>query len=125
LRQILLTLADPIVNRIPRRRGKKLPIACVFAVDDQLSRATIAQGKSRCVGIDACTAAIANRQPNAAITRHVDPIRPLFFSSQSGLGCIDFEVFVFAIKLREANCDCSFNDTDRDSFIAQSDDAQG
>lgn len=46
LRQKLLTLANPIVNRITRCSGEKFPVAGSFTDDKELSRATIAQSEA-------------------------------------------------------------------------------
>ena len=73
LGQILLTLADPIVNRVACRRGE-LPVAHVLAADDELGRAAIAQSKPGRIGLYSRASAIADRQTHSTIARHVDPV---------------------------------------------------
>jgi hypothetical protein len=38
--------------------------------------------------------------------------------------CVDFEVLVFGVEFCQSHCGHSFNDTERDSFVAQRDDTQ-
>src|SRR4029079_14025012 len=72
--EILLTLAHPIVNRIASGDGRELPVAHFLAADNKLSRATVAQRKSGRVGINSSAAAVAHRQTDSTIARHVDAV---------------------------------------------------
>jgi hypothetical protein len=72
--EILLALANPIVNRVAGGDGREFPVAHVFAADDELSRATIAQSKPGRVGINPSAAAIAHRQTDSPVAWHVDPV---------------------------------------------------
>jgi hypothetical protein len=74
LREILLTLANPIVNRIACGDGRELPVAHVLAGSDELSRTAVAQRKPGRVGINSSAAAIAHSQTDSPIARHVDPV---------------------------------------------------
>jgi hypothetical protein len=76
------------------------------------------------VRINSRAAAVANGQPNAAFGRHIDPVKPCSLGGKSCLWRIDLEVLAVSVKLCQTNCYGSFDDAQRDSFVAQSDDAK-
>jgi hypothetical protein len=49
LREIALALGDPTIDRIRRRGCHQIPVAGVFAVDDQFRRTTVAKRETRSV----------------------------------------------------------------------------
>jgi hypothetical protein len=124
LRQVTLAVRDPTIDRIGWRGRHQVPIAGVFAVNDEFGSASVAKRETGSIRIDSCAATFANGQANATVFRNVNPVKSIFLSGESGFGCIDFEVAAFAIKVCKTHRHRSLENADRDALVAQSNDAQ-
>jgi hypothetical protein len=124
LREEALAIVYPLVDRIKRGDGDKLPIAGVVTSHNQLSQAAVAQPKPRRVGIDPCAPAIAHGQAHTTIARHVDPVEPRFLGGHRGARRVNFKIFFGSIKLDQSNDGCAFEHTQRDAFVTECDDAE-
>ena len=122
--QVTFAIADPGVNCIGRRGGDEFPVAGVLPGNNQFRGTTVAQSKTRRVGINSRGATIAHGQTDAPVARHVDSVKPFFLRGHGCFRRVEFEVAVFAVKLRKPDRGCAFHHADRDAFVAQSDDAQ-
>jgi hypothetical protein len=100
LREKTLTIIDPIINRVRRGGDDQIPIARIVSTDNQLRGASIAQSKTRRVGIDSRTASVTHSETHTPpLARRIDTIKTRLFSRQRAAGCVDFEILAAAIEL--------------------------
>jgi hypothetical protein len=124
LRQISLTLINPIVDCVAWRVGDEFPVTRIIACQNEFGRTAIAKCKTRRIGIDTCASAVPDGQPYPAVSRHFDPIDTFLFSRHSRAWRVNLEIFVLTIKLREPNCGGSLSNAQRNAFIAERNDLQ-
>ena len=119
MRDITLAVVHPLVNRIARSRRQQIPVTRIVATRNEFRGTSVAQRESGSVRIDTCKPTITDRQTNAAFFRHIDAIQAVLLDRQSCPWRVEFEKLATAIELRNANYDCTFDDTQRYAFISQ------
>jgi hypothetical protein len=124
LREKTLAVVDPIVDSVGRSGSDQIPIARTVSTNDQLRGTSIAQSKTRSIGINSRTPTVAHGKPHTPVARRVDPVKTGLFSGHRAARRVDFKILAAAIEIYQTDDQRSFNDTKRDSFVAQSYNAQ-
>jgi hypothetical protein len=120
----LFAVTNPIVELIVGSSGKQLPIAGTLSFVDEFCGAPIAQRKAGRIGIDASAAAVTHCESHPPFRSYINSVRALLFCGQSCARCVDLEVFMLVIKLCQSNHCGACHHAQRNTFVAQGNNAQ-
>jgi hypothetical protein len=101
LGEIAFPLVNPFVPRI-LRSGKHFPLTSVWAIDNQICRASITQSKAGGLRINSSPSPFARGQPNMAVFSHIDAIQTAFLHGHRSPRRINLEELFIRGKLSQS-----------------------